>query len=51
MEIKRLNCRISKRRHDKLFLLAAEKEKTVTNLVEDWIDSLPAPKKENMKVS
>ncbi|MBW4477680.1 MAG: hypothetical protein KME54_12620 [Tolypothrix brevis GSE-NOS-MK-07-07A] len=48
METKRLNCRISERRHYKLFLLAAEKEKTVTNLVEDWIDSLPEPKKVTM---
>ena len=44
METKRLNCQISVRRHNKLFLYAAEREKTVTDLVEDWIDSLSEPK-------
>ena len=36
-----LHIRISKRRKNKLQLYAAIKEKSITSLVEDWIDSLP----------
>lgn len=35
-----LHIRISERRKDKLRLYAASKDKTITALVEDWIDSL-----------
>ncbi|MEH1911179.1 MAG: hypothetical protein V7L05_05840 [Nostoc sp.] len=42
MTKKGLNLRISERRLDKLRLYAASKEKTMTQLVEDWIDRLPA---------
>jgi hypothetical protein len=41
MEKKDLHIRISSRRHDKLKAYAQGKEKTVTQLVEDWIDRLP----------
>jgi hypothetical protein len=40
---KGLNLRISERRLNKLRLYAAYKEKTMTQLVEDWIDRLPSP--------
>lgn len=40
---KGLNLRISERRLNKLRLYAAIKEKTMTQLVEDWIDRLPSP--------
>jgi len=41
MTKKGLNLRISERRLNKLRLYAASKEKTMTQLVEDWIDRLP----------
>ena len=37
-----LHIRISERRKNKLQLYAASKDKTITALVEDWIDSLPS---------
>ena len=43
MNKKGLNLRISERRLNKLRLYAATKEKTMTQLVEDWIDRLPNP--------
>ena len=43
MSKKGLNLRISERRLNKLRLYAASKEKTMTQLVEDWIDRLPNP--------
>ncbi|BAY48450.1 hypothetical protein SAMD00079811_60740 [Scytonema sp. HK-05] len=43
MNKKGLNLRISERRLNKLRLYAASKEKTMTQLVEDWIDRLPSP--------
>ncbi len=43
MNKKGLNLRISERRLNKLRLYAASKEKTMTQLVEDWIDRLPTP--------
>ncbi len=33
------------RRFNKLKLLAEEREKSMTQLIEDWIDTLPVPKK------
>jgi hypothetical protein len=44
MKSGRLNLRISERRLEKLKIYAQSKEKTVTQLVEDWIDRLPSPK-------
>ena len=35
-----LHIRISERRKNKLQLYAASKDKTITALIEDWIDSL-----------
>jgi hypothetical protein len=42
---KGLFIRISQRRLNKLRLLAVEKDKTITQIVEDLIDTLPEPKK------
>jgi hypothetical protein len=44
MAKKELHIRISERRLYKLRLLAVEKDKTVTQIVEDLIDTLPEPK-------
>ncbi|QSJ20206.1 hypothetical protein JYQ62_16740 [Nostoc sp. UHCC 0702] len=41
---KGLHIRISQRRLDKLRLLAREKDKTITQIVEELIDTLPEPK-------
>lgn len=41
MKTKRLNVRMSDRRYYKLQLYAATADKTITQLLEDWIDSLP----------
>jgi predicted DNA-binding ribbon-helix-helix protein len=40
----RLSLRIAFSRWEKLRQLAVEREKTMTQMVEDWIDSLPKPK-------
>jgi hypothetical protein len=44
MKDKSLRFRMSERRYNKLRLYAASKEKTMTQLIEDWIDRLPSPK-------
>jgi len=44
MTKKDLHIRISPRRLNKLRLLAVEKDKTITQIVEDLIDTLPEPK-------
>lgn len=44
MKESRLSLRISLRRLNKLRLYAVDKDKTITQLVEDWIDSLPDTK-------
>lgn len=41
MKSGRLNLRISEKRLAKLKVYAENREKTVTQLVEDWIDRLP----------
>ncbi len=41
MKTTRLNVRMSERRLNKLRSYAAIKDKTVTHIVEDWIDRLP----------
>ncbi len=40
MKTKTLTIRLSERRRHKLYLYAAQKDKTITALIEDWIDSL-----------
>ena len=41
MKTTRLNVRMSERRLNKLRQYATNKDKTVTQIVEDWIDRLP----------
>jgi hypothetical protein len=41
MKTTRLNVRMSERRLNKLRSYAAIKDKTVTQIVEDWVDRLP----------
>ena len=41
MKDSRLSLRMSSRRLNKLRLYAADRDKTVTQIVEDWIDRLP----------
>jgi hypothetical protein len=41
MKAKGLHIRISERRLNKLRLYADSKEKTMTQLIEDWVDRLP----------
>ncbi len=43
MKEKSLRFRMSERRYNKLKLYANSKEKTMTQLIEDWIDRLPSP--------
>lgn len=40
MKTKTLTVRMSQRRKHKLLLYAAQKDKTVTALIEEWVDSL-----------
>jgi hypothetical protein len=49
MKTQNLHARISERRMQKLKAYATHKEKTVTQLIEDWIDRLPLP--EGLEVS
>jgi hypothetical protein len=35
-----LTIRISSRRKNKLYLYATQKDRTITSLIEEWIDSL-----------
>jgi hypothetical protein len=44
MKERSIRVRLSQKRNDKLKAYAQSKEKTVTQLVEDWIDRLPSPK-------
>lgn len=50
MKEKSLRFRLSERRYKKLKLYAESKEKTMTQLIEDWIDRLPAPEKRILQV-
>ncbi|AFZ28472.1 hypothetical protein Cylst_6734 (plasmid) [Cylindrospermum stagnale PCC 7417] len=43
MKEKSLRFRMSERRYNKLKVYATNKEKTMTQLIEDWIDRLPSP--------
>jgi hypothetical protein len=51
MERKDLHIRISSKRHEKLKAYAESREKTVTQLVEDWIDRLPSPKIDDSSIT
>lgn len=44
MKTKTLTIRLSERRRNKLYLYAAQKDKTITALIEEWIDSLKLEK-------
>jgi len=44
MKDKRLNCRITDRRNYKLLFLSVEMDRTISSLVDEWIDSLPEPR-------
>jgi hypothetical protein len=44
MKTGRLNLRISEKRLARLKAYAGDKEKTITQLIEDWIDRLPNSK-------
>ncbi|MBN3923003.1 hypothetical protein [Nostoc sp. NMS4] len=44
MKERSIRIRLSQKRNDKLKAYAQSKEKTVTQLVEDWIDRLPSPR-------
>ncbi|MDF5730210.1 MAG: hypothetical protein PUP92_19875 [Rhizonema sp. PD38] len=46
MKNKELKIRISERRLNKVRLCAAEKDKTMTQLIEELIDTMPEPKKQ-----
>ncbi len=47
MKTKRLNVRLTDRRYHKLVLFAVISDKTISSLVDEWIDSLPEPEKPN----
>jgi len=40
MKGKTLTIRLSERRRNKLYLYAAQKDRTITSLIEEWIDIL-----------
>ncbi len=44
MKAKTLTIRLSERRRNKLYLYAAQKDRTITALIEEWIDSLALDK-------
>ncbi|MBW4587102.1 hypothetical protein G7B40_034580 [Aetokthonos hydrillicola Thurmond2011] len=48
MAKKELHIRITERRMHKLQLYAAEKDKTMTQVIEELLDTLPEPKRENV---
>jgi translation elongation factor EF-4 len=45
---KDLHIRITERRMNKIRLYSAEKDKTITQIIEELIDTLPEPKKSNI---
>ncbi len=47
MKTEYIRIKTTLRRFNKLKLLAEEREKSMTQLIEDWIDTLPVPKKQN----
>lgn len=48
MKNKRLNVRLTDKRYDKLNLLSKELDRTISSLIDEWIDSLPEAKKANI---
>ncbi|WP_414589881.1 hypothetical protein [Scytonema sp. PCC 10023] len=44
MKNKRLSFRLTERRYHKLLLLSVQLDRTMSSLVDEWIDSLPEPK-------
>ena len=48
---KDLHIRITERRMHKLQLYAAQTDKTMTQIVEELLDTLPAPQKQNITES
>ncbi|WP_339381640.1 hypothetical protein [Brasilonema bromeliae] len=50
MAKKELHIRITERRMNKLRLYAAQKDKTITQIVEDLLDTLPEPQKPSITV-
>ncbi|MEG4290549.1 hypothetical protein Q5692_08305 [Microcoleus sp. C2C3] len=46
MKYKRSNIRLTKKRYNQLLLLSAQSDRTISSLVDEWIDSLPEPQKE-----
>ena len=47
MKNKRSNIRLTEKRYYKLLLLSAQSDRTISSLVDEWIDSLPSLQKEN----
>ncbi|BAZ22057.1 hypothetical protein NIES4073_29380 [Kalymmatonema gypsitolerans NIES-4073] len=47
---KDLHIRITERKINKLRLFPIEKDKTITQIIEDLIDTLPEPQKHNITV-
>ncbi|BAZ26899.1 hypothetical protein NIES4073_78130 [Kalymmatonema gypsitolerans NIES-4073] len=47
MKSEYIRIRTTPRRFNKLKLLAQQREKSMTQLIEDWIDSLPNPERDN----
>ena len=47
MKNKQLRLRMSERRFNKLQLYAVQSDKTMTQVIEELLDSLPEPKKQN----
>jgi len=37
------NIRLTQKRYYRLLLLSAQSDRTISSLVEEWIDSLPEP--------
>ncbi|BAZ26725.1 hypothetical protein NIES4073_76330 [Kalymmatonema gypsitolerans NIES-4073] len=48
MKTKRLNVRMTERRYNKLVLLSVQLDRTITSLLDEWVDSLPEPKKQDI---
>ena len=47
MKNKISNIRLTEKRYYKLLLLSAQSDRTISSIVDEWIDSLPEPQKEN----
>ncbi|BAY48198.1 CopG domain protein DNA-binding domain protein [Scytonema sp. HK-05] len=51
MKAKGLHIRISERRLNKIRMYAANKEKTITQIIEDYIDRLPTTEIDNFSTT